>query len=73
MSKKLTPWFPGDVKPVRDGVYERRSNIDGMAYFSLYRGGDWWQMTSSFFTSVNSKFRSDRQSLPWRGLAKAPK
>lgn len=73
MSKKeLTPWFDGDVKPVRVGVYQRK--VDSGFYYCHWDGSIWcfgggpephyaWTYDSPAFN----------QSLPWRGLASRPR
>jgi hypothetical protein len=72
MSKKFTPWFPADVKPVRIGVYETRfgdnPRISGFSEWA----GEWSNQTS---VNGGDNFFSDGaiQKKEWRGLAKAPK
>ena len=72
---KLTPWYPGDVKPVRVGVYQR--DYSGTT-FSCHRSqycywnGRHWGM---YGTTVSSAKRwsyavSGWQVLPWRGVEK---
>lgn len=65
---KLTDWFPGDVKPVRVGVYQTNSHR------FQYWNGQWW----GFFMpnpEAALKFRSSKsasQARRWRGLASPP-
>ena len=71
MSKeKLTPWFPGNVKPARAGVYETK--------LGLFGGYSRW--TGKFRTDTEqTKKDANRCSLrgaqakQWRGLATPPK
>lgn len=71
MSKKLTPWFPGDVKPVRAGVYETDSEqIGGTRTFQRWTGKQWGLCTSD--ASFAPPFMSAYQNPKWRGLAKKP-
>lgn len=66
-----TEWFPGSVKPVRSGVYERQYKY-GKSH--IYRFNNWngqfWGM-SSFNPHDAAKFGEEaapNQSLFWRGL-----
>lgn len=72
---KLTEWFPGDVMPVRKGVYIRKYSegdcwcrwVDGIwhvGFFLEKKGG--FQLAKTTF------HESSVQSLPWRGLAEKP-
>jgi hypothetical protein len=68
MSKlKLTQWFPGEVKPVRMGVYERKWP-DGDRVWTIWNGRNWG---NSFLSPVDVRYvcRGIEQSIPWRGLA----
>lgn len=69
MSKKLTPWFPGDVKPVRAGYYERDWDGDGNRFglLSDYWDGRAWR--NVYRHQVMAQARHSTQNLPWRGLA----
>lgn len=65
---KMTPWFPGDVKPVHVGVYPRQISLT--CNFYSYWNGKFWGV---FCPSVSAAFakrhvKSDRQHAPWRGL-----
>jgi hypothetical protein len=69
---KLTPWFPGDAKPYRPGVYERRGF--GTCRFSLWDGSMWrWSYDSVSQAASASRVRARRQNCDWRGLAEEPK
>ena len=78
MSKaKKTPWFDGDVKPMRVGVYERDDSAtwlgDGSEAFSFW-DGHYWMALSLDIDSANSRnYPSQFQLLPWRGLARRPR
>ena len=43
MSKKMTPWFPSRIKPVRAGVYETKWDCAGEWEhgFSYWDGFEW--------------------------------
>jgi hypothetical protein len=64
---KLTPWFPGDVKPVRIGVYERKWPYGGRVW-TIWNWRNWGH---SHFTNTNVRYvgLGRSQSIPWRGLA----
>jgi len=75
---KLTDWIPGDVKPVRDGVYQRMHDQDLAVFkeWSAFRRGVWhlgagtplWAEVYGIEGQV-----SINQRLHWRGLAEQPK
>jgi hypothetical protein len=69
---KLTPWFPGDVKPVRVGVYERqyfREQLETRySYWSGYKWSTWAPTPKGaldLWYTVGAL-----QDLPWRGVLK---
>jgi hypothetical protein len=61
---KLTPWFPGDVKPAHHGLYEREYSPSEI-YLQLWTGNA-WHFASFPATSCMV------QDAPWRGLASDP-
>lgn len=61
-----TPWYPGDVKPVRVGVYERLYPGDNA--FKDYWGGKRWSYGKDAFGG-----RCAKQNRAWRGLTKEAK
>jgi len=72
---ELTPWFPDDVKPVRDGVYERQ--VLGSVILARYARGTWYTGASvtmfsraqAFSRAEGSNCPSNYARAPWRGLA----
>lgn len=72
MSKKLTPWFPPEMKPVRVGIYETDAETEGgTSCYQSWNGAQWsWCSSDSDFTVIDS--RSIHQSPRWRGLAVKP-
>ena len=78
----LTPWFPGDVKPVHIGVYQRDFGGLGNRKYAYWDGEHWsWSESTPELAAKwgASKWRtnigafSSLQSNPvirWRGLAK---
>ena len=70
---KLTPWYPGDVKPVREGVYERDYGAAGLLeHRYCYWNGKWWGLYSTLPAGALwfKNKQSTSQNLPWRGVAK---
>ena len=66
---KLTPWYPPEIQPAHEGVYER--DEDGSLRYSCWVYGRW--STSSPWPEFALKQRwgaSNRQYLPWRGRSK---
>lgn len=71
----LTPWFPGDVKPVHIGVYQRDfGGADNRKY--AYWGGDHWRWSeptperAALWRHVDGKSSVQLEpSIRWRGLA----
>lgn len=64
MSDKVTPWFDGDVKPVRVGYYERLSGSSWNPEYSM----DLWTGQSWVHVYMGCTLEKVRQDLPWRGL-----
>lgn len=76
MTKKLTPWFPGTVKPASDaehiGVY-RRKLTNGDRVFARWNGRFWCCWTWSLLTAATKIGKSNVQvCAQWRGLAEKP-
>ena len=68
---KTTPWFTGDVKPVRVGLYQRQGTSRGCYLYSYWNGAYWCCMATDLShaqelgrMNVQSMFKS----LKWRGL-----
>lgn len=75
---KLTPWFPPEVKPARDGVYEVRINVvyEGDRYARWWRGK--WRFTAATIADARREQAesfdcASRYFAGWRGLAEPPK
>lgn len=72
--EKLTPWFPGNVKPVRKGVYQRRAGFLGS--YSYWNGRFWCLGDNTPLAAKDSvaiSYASEAQSALWRGLAQDTK
>jgi hypothetical protein len=75
---KLTPWFPGHIKPVRPGVYQTLQNCDGVGPFLQYWNGRFWGLMCRPNNGIDLPERwkndsSSNQHCRWRGLAEEPK
>lgn len=71
---KLTGWFPGEVMPVRCGIYQRKfDSRSAPIRFSYWNGRFWgaWAARHSH-ASDNRDLPSGAQYQPWRGLARQP-
>lgn len=67
---KLTPWYPGDVKPVRKGVYQTKVVDLGTGY-QFWNGKRWsvWDETENWALYLK-KLSSCYQEPKWRGVSK---
>lgn len=80
MSKqpKLTPWFPGDVKPARPGVYQRSLDpcapihVAPLACYCMWDGKFWMVYENTPEEAAECRIRSAYQHEWWRGLAEQP-
>lgn len=70
---KLTPWYPGNVKPVRVGVYERKYPSFFLPVFCKWNGDIWFCGSSDVEFANQDRIPTTLQSLPWRGIAKEQK
>lgn len=71
----LTPWFSGDVTPVREGLYQRGSDDSHFMWYwnSLYwEFGGWAREHCDASKVYRSQTLALCQSMPWRGLASDP-
>lgn len=59
-----TPWYPGSIKPVRVGSYERLYSMPGFR--------DWWTGTHWVMWDAEGP-KAMTQDRPWRGLTKEQK
>lgn len=68
-----TEWYPADVMPVRNGIYERdygdgMYNRDDAVWFCNFRNGCWFEADSTPALAKRRHAASNFQVLPWRGL-----
>jgi hypothetical protein len=68
---QLTPWFPGDVKPSRKGIYIRKS-YQGSEVYCKWDGEFWVTYAYDFFVAEKCTKASLYQNWKWRGLAQDP-
>jgi hypothetical protein len=64
MTKKMTPWFPVQIKPVHVGVYE--TELDGYLKGYSFWNGKWWCDTARKPELANK--RTGMQGKKWRGF-----
>lgn len=70
---ELTGWYPGVIKPVRVGVYQRKllmiRHYMPTESYSLWNGCCWnaWQSTPDD-AMMPTNYASQYQELEWRGL-----
>lgn len=70
---KLTKWFDGAVKPVRNGIYQRSHNQSDWGLFWLYKNGEWkYGGEGSPHLVRDNNCPSPQQEMSWRGLAQNP-
>lgn len=68
-----TDWLPGDVKPVRRGVYERQCR-NRPHLFCKFDGVKWYAGQNTPQEAERARLPSIfGDSLPWRGLTQPPK
>ena len=71
MSKKLTDWFPVNVKPILPGVYETPALASKR--FQFWNGEFWCFYAPSVDAAYKyRKGKSMVQPHKWRGLAEKP-
>jgi hypothetical protein len=66
MSKKMTRWFPVNIKPVHVGVYE--TNFNGYMGYSFWNGKYWSDTSSKLNMELRFKERRGMQKKKWRGF-----
>lgn len=71
-----TPFFSGDIKPVRDGIYQRTARWWSCnVYFARFEGGTWYISSATAAEAADKSIASSYQShfgVKWRGLARKP-
>lgn len=71
---KYTPWFSGDVKPVRPGVYETDSKGSPFRCFQFWDGVKWGLASiTPAIAHACAGTTSLCQDDAWRGLTKEAK
>ena len=71
---KLTPWYPGHIKPARPGVYETDPRTDPERNYQHWDGKVWgFAMHSTAGAASCAGIKSSCQNDKWRGLAEPPK
>ena len=74
---KLTPWYPPEVKPVREGWYARKLCDDNDRYqYMNYWNGNYWYYNVDGAPKAEAHFIGHEclsYHWQWRGLAENPK
>ena len=70
-NQKLTPWYPGHVKPTRVGVYETDSRGSLYRCFQFWNGIEWHRAHTTVEKAAESECVSMFQNDKWRGPASA--
>lgn len=72
---KMTPWFKGEVKPVRTGVYQRYNPAYGELLWALWDNkrqlwmmGEFVYAYSPYNRASQSSLASANQDWKWRGV-----
>lgn len=74
---KLTGWFPPEIKPVREGIYQVQVRLAGKTkidfiLYSKFQKGRWMIAEAYIETAQNCNHISLKQEKTWRGLAQQP-
>lgn len=73
---KLTPWYKGNQKPKRVGVYQRDygegRHLAGDLVYSMWNGEEWLSYGETPEIAASKRYPSADQSADWRGLAEKP-
>lgn len=67
----LTPWYPPEIKPVREGVYEVDRDWSGTRWFSYFDGGTWYMCAVEVDRAeryYEAGSTAHNQQKPWRGI-----
>ena len=70
---KLTPWFPGDVTPAREGWYQRDYSAIGYTEVPDYWDGEVWLIGNESDGIKPNQRCIALSEKSWRGLAADPK
>ena len=66
---KTTEWYPPDIQPMYEGVYER--DEDYGIFFSCWIYGRWGSSSTDADQAFERRLSiAFRQNYPWRGLRK---
>jgi len=69
---EVTEWYPADVKPVREGVYQTQYR-DGLTAYRKFSGGKWHEgyhsptAANATMVPISAWLRSEYVHA-WRGL-----
>jgi hypothetical protein len=69
---RLTPWFPGHIKPVRKGVYMQMDGSGTHVGYQYWDGTHWytWFLSAEIAAQGASRVYDSYQNDNWRGILK---
>lgn len=67
-TNEVTPWYAGQEKPERPGVYQRLGGRGDDVWYARWDGVQWRQNAARADLAEDSVQRSIYQERPWRGL-----
>jgi hypothetical protein len=73
---EYSPWFPGEIYPVRNGAYQRNfglSHADAHPRYCKFEDGEWYSFGETHRLAEASRLTVPNHWLEWRGLARNPK
>jgi len=71
---KLTEWYPPEVKPVREGIYQCMYGTEKFPdiIYRKYKRGLWYAYGDTI-AQAEARDNVSSNAAPWRGLAEEPK
>jgi len=69
---QLTDWISGDLKPVRDGMYQRNYGDGSNLLYCRFQDGIWYLGKADLSFAAGQTSISTWQKELWRGLSSNP-
>jgi hypothetical protein len=69
---KMTDWYPAEIKPVREGVYEVKSVHWAVGWYSRWDGKQWMWTAAGKEKAARMDSPAPTQFRMWRGLDADP-
>ena len=69
---KYSQWHDGSVKPVHEGVYQRKygAGLENEAIIYCKYNGRWHVYSKTIYGAAMEDYASPNQDSPWRGVIK---